>query len=55
MCVRMCMPATVGGDETAKSISILDIERVGMNALMGDALEYVKRTVGYANAHYPER
>lgn len=43
------------GDETAKSIAVLDIENVGLYDLAGDALTYVKKTVGYANAHYPER
>lgn len=43
------------GDETAKTIAIIDIEKVGMNALVGDTMEYLKRSVSIANNHYPER
>jgi hypothetical protein len=39
----------------AKSIAVLDIEQVKMSDLAGEALEYLKKTVGIANAHYPER
>lgn len=45
----------VGGDELAKSIAVLDIGSVKMSDLSGDPLEYTKKTVSIANAHYPER
>lgn len=44
-----------GGDEAAKGIAVIDVETVKMGDLVGDNLEYVKKTIGYANAHYPER
>jgi len=44
-----------GGDETAKSIAVLDIGSVKMSDLSGDPIEYTKKTVAIANAHYPER
>jgi CRAL/TRIO domain len=43
------------GDETAKGIAIIDVGTVRMGDLAGDNLDYVKKTIGYANAHYPER
>ena len=43
------------GDEKAKVITVLDIEKVKMSDLAGNSMEYLKKTVGYANQHYPER
>jgi CRAL/TRIO domain len=45
----------LGGDETAKSISVLDVGTVKMGDLAGENFTYVSTTIGYANAHYPER
>lgn len=44
-----------GGDETAKGISVIDINGVGMGDLAGENMNYLKKTIAYANAHYPER
>lgn len=44
-----------GNREDEKSISILDIEKIKMGDLSGDPLAYTKKTIGWANAHYPER
>jgi CRAL/TRIO domain len=44
-----------GGDEAAKGIAVIDVGTVKMGDLAGDNLEYVRKTIGYANAHYPER
>jgi len=43
------------GDETAKSIAVIDVKGVGISDLVGPKLECVKRCVGMANQHYPER
>jgi len=43
------------GDETAKSISVIDVGNVKMGDLAGDNFTFVSTTIGYANAHYPER
>lgn len=43
------------GDEAAKSISVIDVGTVKMGDLAGDNFTYVSTTIGYANAHYPER
>ena len=43
------------GDQTAKGISVIDIENVKMHMLAGENMEYLKTTIGYANQHYPER
>ena len=43
------------GDQTAKTISIFDLKNVKLTDLAGENMNYVKRTLGYANAHYPER
>lgn len=39
----------------AKSIAVLDIGAVTMGVLAGEALDSVKKTVNWANQHYPER
>jgi uncharacterized membrane protein YgcG len=44
-----------GGDETAKSISVLDLAGVGLSDLAGDNLTFLKKALNYANQHYPER
>lgn len=44
-----------GGDEQAKGIAVIDVGTVRFGDLAGDNLEYVRKTIGYANAHYPER
>jgi hypothetical protein len=38
-----------------KAITVIDIEQVKMSDFAGDALEFVRRSVGIANQHYPER
>lgn len=43
------------GDETAKSIAIIDINGIGMSDLAGNNMEYIKKTLAIANQHYPER
>lgn len=43
------------GDETAKSIAVIDVKGVGIWDLVGPKLECVKKCVGMANQHYPER
>ena len=43
------------GDQSAKGISVIDIENVKMHMLAGENMEYLKTTIGYANHHYPER
>lgn len=45
----------LGGDPVAKGITVLDIEKVGMYDLAGDSLTFLKRTIAFANHHYPER
>jgi hypothetical protein len=42
-------------DDTAKSISVIDIEHFKINDLAGENLNFLKKTIGYANQHYPER
>ena len=42
-------------DETAKGIAVIDVGTVRIGDLAGDNLEYVRKTIAYANAHYPER
>eukprot|EP00595_Chromulina_sp_UTEXLB2642_P000544 CAMPEP_0196763982 /NCGR_PEP_ID=MMETSP1095-20130614/5170_1 /TAXON_ID=96789 ORGANISM="Chromulina nebulosa, Strain UTEXLB2642" /NCGR_SAMPLE_ID=MMETSP1095 /ASSEMBLY_ACC=CAM_ASM_000446 /LENGTH=385 /DNA_ID=CAMNT_0042118429 /DNA_START=203 /DNA_END=1357 /DNA_ORIENTATION=- len=44
-----------GGDDMAKSISVIDIGSVKMSDVAGDQLEYLKKTAAIANHHYPER
>lgn len=44
-----------GGDPLAKSISVMDLDRLQLRDLAGTNLEYVKAAMGYANQHYPER
>jgi hypothetical protein len=41
--------------EMEKAITVIDIEQVKMSDVAGDALEFVRRSVGIANQHYPER
>ena len=43
------------GDQTAKSIAVIDAKNVTMTDLAGNNMEYIKKTVGIANQHYPER
>ena len=44
------------GDQAAKSIAIIDIENVKIaDAFGGESLGFAKKTIGFANAHYPER
>ncbi len=44
-----------GGDEMAKGISVIDINGITMGDLAGDNMNYLKKTIAFANAHYPER
>jgi hypothetical protein len=46
--------SSVTGD-MEKAITVIDIEQVKMSDIAGDALEFVRRSVGIANQHYPER
>lgn len=43
------------GDQNAKSIAVIDAKGVSMSDLAGSNMEYIKKTVGFANMHYPER
>ncbi|RYG67290.1 hypothetical protein EON64_07755 [archaeon] len=43
------------GDETAKSIAVIDLAGVSMGDLAGDNMAFLKKTIGIANQHYPER
>ena len=43
------------GDQTAKSIAVIDAKDLRMSDLAGNNMEYIKKTVGIANQHYPER
>jgi hypothetical protein len=43
------------GDQTAKSIAVIDAKGVTMSDLAGSNMDYIKKTVGIANMHYPER
>jgi len=42
-------------DQTAKSIAVIDVKGTGLMDLAGTRLDYIKRTVAFANHHYPER
>lgn len=44
-----------GGDPMAKSISVMDLDRLQLRDLAGTNMDYVKAAMGYANQHYPER
>lgn len=41
--------------ELDKCITVIDIEQVKMSDMAGDALDFVRKSVGIANQHYPER
>jgi hypothetical protein len=41
--------------QAGKSLSIIDVENVKMFDLAGDNLNFVKKSIGFANCHYPER
>jgi hypothetical protein len=43
------------GNEMAKSIAVLDVNGIGMADMAGSNMDYIKKTVGIANQHYPER
>lgn len=43
------------GDQTAKSIAVIDAKGVSLSDLAGSNMDYIKKTVGIANQHYPER
>lgn len=46
----------LNNNDEAKSIAVIDIENVKMaDAIAGEGMEYLKKTIGIANAHYPER
>ena len=42
-------------DETAKSIAVIDLAGVKLTDLAGDNLTFMKKALGIANLHYPER
>lgn len=42
-------------EEDAKSITVFDATNIKMTDFAGSNMDYVKRTIGYANHHYPER
>ena len=42
-------------DPSGKAVAVLDIEGVNMSFMSGDPYILLKKTVGAANAHYPER
>lgn len=39
----------------ARCISVIDMENVALSDLAGDKLEFLRKSVAAANAHYPER
>lgn len=41
--------------ELDKCITVLDLNGMSMSDVKGDPLDFVRKTVGYANQHYPER
>lgn len=43
------------GDDLAKGIAVIDIGNVKMGDLAGDNLSFLKKTIAFANQHYPER
>jgi hypothetical protein len=45
----------LNGDPLAKSIAIIDVDNVSLTDLAGDKLDFLKKTISYANQHYPER
>ena len=45
----------LNGDPLAKSIAIIDVHKVSLTDLAGDKLDFLKKTISYANQHYPER
>ena len=42
-------------DEMARCISVVDMENIALSDLAGDKLEFLRKSVAAANAHYPER
>eukprot|EP01039_Chlorochromonas_danica_P008680 gene8680-9563_t len=44
-----------GGDETAKSIVVIDLANIKASDMAGDNLTFLKKSIGIANQHYPER
>jgi len=42
-------------DESAKSIAVMDLAGVKLTDLAGDNLTFMKKALGIANQHYPER
>jgi hypothetical protein len=49
------MQHAAAGDDLAKGITVMDIEHVKMSDLSGMALAFLKKTIGWSGAHYPER
>lgn len=43
------------GDQTAKGISVMDMNGIKLGDLAGDNMAFLKKTISYANQHYPER
>jgi len=43
------------GDPLAKSIAVIDAKGVTMSDMAGSNMDYIKKTIGIANTHYPER
>ena len=45
----------IENDQTQKTIAVMDIEKVSMSYLAGEAFTFLKRALQAANQHYPER
>ena len=41
--------------EDARSISVLDVQGIGMKDVGGEVLDFIKGAAGFAGQHYPER
>ena len=42
-------------DDNAMAISVIDVKGVSVFDLMGATLDFVRKTITYANLHYPGR
>ena len=40
---------------TGKSVTVLDIQGMGMTSVGGEVLDFIKRASKFTGAHYPER
>lgn len=45
----------IESDEKSQSVSILDLNGIGMSDFVGDTVTFLKKTISIAQEHYPER